>query len=116
MGDTVGIEINLNKVENMNSISLRFCHDPNSWVFAPSSFYYQTSKDGINYTELGKVEIPFNTEEISNKNTQIVILTFPINNATYIRCVAVPTPKLPQWHTNPGENTWLMIDEILINN
>lgn len=115
MGDTLETTIVLEKSESVQSISLRFCHDPNSWVFAPGTIYFQTSNDGINYSNEKLLETPFLTEDKKNINTQLVTYSIKTDGSKYIRIVAIPLEKLPSWHSNPGEKTWIMTDEIIIN-
>lgn len=114
-GDTIDLTIELSKYENVQSFRINFCHDPNSWVFAPTAFYYQTSKDGVLYSDLNKLEIAFSPENQSNINTQLLNITILTQNAPFIRIIAIPINMLPQWHSNPGEKAWIMIDEIFIN-
>lgn len=114
-GDTMDVSINFANYDKINSVKLNFCHDPISWVFAPQTIYYQTSNDGINYTEIINLNIAFNPENSSNIYTQLQNIVIPTNKASFFRIIAVPIKMLPKWHSNPGEKAWIMIDEILIN-
>ena len=113
-GDTMDITINLSNYDKINSVKLNFCHDPNSWVFAPQTIYYQTSNDGIIYTDIKKLNIAYDPENASNIYIQLQSIVIPTNNAPFLRIIAVPIKMLPKWHSNPGEKAWIMIDEILI--
>lgn len=114
-GDTLEANMVINKPESAQSITLRFCHDPNSWVFAPIKIFYQTSNDGINYSKLSLLETNFVSEDIKNINTQLATYSIKTNGSTYIKIIAIPVEKLPKWHSNPGEKSWIMTDEIIIN-
>jgi beta-galactosidase len=114
-GDTMDVTINFANYDKINSLKLNFCHDPNSWVFAPQTIYYQTSYDGINYTDIINLNIAFNPENSSNIYIQLQNIVIPTLHAPFVRIIAVPIKMLPKWHSNPGEKAWIMIDEILIN-
>ena len=113
--DTLNTTIILSKPVPTQTITLRFCHDPNSWVFAPQKIYYQTSHDGITYSTEKLLESQFVVEDMRNINTQLVNYSIKTEGSTFIRIIAIPVEKLPKWHSNPGEKSWIMTDEIIIN-
>jgi hypothetical protein len=114
-GDTLHVSIQILNSELINSCTLRFCHDPNSWVFAPFKIFYQTSDDNIHFSELTALPLDFEPENQNSTNTQLVTFTIPNPKASIIRVIAVPIVKLPLWHPNAGEKAWMMIDEIMLN-
>jgi beta-galactosidase len=114
-GDTLNATIGIQYTDQIHSVTLRFCHDPNSWVFAPYKIFYQTSDDNIHFSELTALPLDFAAENQNNINTQLVTFTIPTLKTSTIRVIAVPLEKLPVWHPNAGEKAWIMIDEIILN-
>ena len=114
-GDTLNTTIILSKPVPTQTITLRFCHDPNSWVLAPQKIYYQTSNDGITYSNEKLLESQFVAEDKRNINIQLVTYSIKTEGSTFIRIITIPVEKLPKWHSNPGEKSWIMTDEIIIN-
>jgi len=73
---------------------------------------YFISNDGNNFTSAGIVK---NT--VADKS-EIVIREFGVNlaktTARYIKVVAKNYGKLPDWHLGAGGDSWLFIDEIVV--
>ena len=49
-----------------------------------------------------------------HEQAKVYILRHPIPNKhiRFIKIQAQAVSKLPEWHSNPGEKSWIMIDEI----
>jgi hypothetical protein len=44
-----------------------------------------------------------------------IYTTFKPQSVSYIKIIAKPLKKLPEWHPSKGNPALLMVDEILIN-
>jgi predicted alpha-1,2-mannosidase len=104
------IEIYFHKKIKVNSISVRFLQDANSWIWYPSyvDFYY--SNNGIDWIKLNTIKniIP-NTEY--GGLTQNITINQPIK-ARYIKVVAKNMGNCPVWHPGKGNGTFIFADEI----
>lgn len=116
ISDTLEIILEVKKEINWETLSLRFCHDPNNWVLCPQTIYYQTSTDRYNYSDAKEVKSSIDPLNKKNNTTEIVLFNIPNENKEWIKIKVISAPFLPDWHSNPGEKPWLMIDEIIFNN
>ena len=49
--------------------------------------------------------------------TQLQVITVPVNRdqVRFVRILAQPLARIPQWHRAKGLKPWIMMDEIEIN-
>lgn len=99
-----------------SALSLSFSHNPSQWVFLPEKVWVSYSKDGLKYSEPEEVALPFDPTLKENSKANVCIVRHKISSpkARYIKIVAQPVSKLPEWHSNPGEKAWIMIDEVRV--
>lgn len=98
------------------TLSLSFSHNPSQWVFLPEKVLVSYSKDGIKYSEPEEVALPIDPALKENSKAKVYILRHKVanKNVKYIKIEAQPVSKLPEWHSNPGEKTWIMMDEVSV--
>ncbi len=112
-GNDMQVEIDLQKVENINQLSMNFLQAVNSWVFQPVEVSVEVSMDGNQYRQVKSMKgntdirtylvkaIPFN-------------ITFPEVQAQYIRVTATSLKQCPEWHRGFGNPSWIFIDELIV--
>ena len=115
-GHNVQVDLELGKNIHINQVQIRFAHVPDAWVFAPAQVYVQVSADGKKYSDPVSATITYDAAAESMNTTQLQVLGIPIEKADvrFVRVVAVPISRIPQWHRAKGLNPWTMIDEIEI--
>ena len=114
-GEPMELVVKLQNVPSKTStLSLSFSHYPAQWVFLPEKVWVSYSKDGLKYSEPEEVVLPMDPTLKENSKSKVCILRHPISGkkVRYIKIVAQPVSKLPDWHSNPGEKSWIMIDEV----
>ena len=102
-------------ITQINVDCLSDCH---SWIFFPREISIESSNDSVVWRRFGKLEmIAYNAmhEPGWNCRTDVRQSTFTITghaSARYYRIMVKNYGLLPSWHTSPGEQAWLFIDEI----
>lgn len=98
------------------TLSLSFSHNPSQWVFLPEKVRVSYSKDGLKYSEPEEISLPMDPtlKENSQPHVCIVRHKIPSKNVRFIKIEAQPVSKLPEWHSNPGQPAWIMIDEVRV--
>ncbi len=116
-GHDVQIDLELGKAIDMHSVTLRFAHVPDAWVFAPADVMVATSTDGKVYTDFIPANIAYDATLEQMNTTQLQVLTIPVNRdqVRFVRILAKPIARIPQWHRAKGLKPWIMMDEIEIN-
>lgn len=116
-GHDVQVDLELGKVIDIHSVTLRFAHVPDAWVFAPAEVMVAVSADGKEYTDYMPATITYDASLEEMNTTQLQILTIPVNRSQvrFVRVLAKPIDRIPQWHRAKGLRPWTMMDEIEIN-
>ncbi len=98
-------------------ITLSFAHHPSQWVFMPQKVLVSYSTNGKKYSTPEEVVLPFDPTLKENSKPRVCILRHKIPNkkVKHIKIEAEPVEQMPSWHSNPGEKTWIMTDEIKIS-
>lgn len=114
-GDTMDCSLQLQpSVEKSLELVLSFSHNPTQWVFLPQKVLISYSKDGKKFSKAEEIALPINPILKQNEQAEVYILRHKIANKKirFIKISAQPVEKMPEWHSNPGEKSWIMIDEI----
>jgi len=111
--DDVNAVIDLGAVQTVSRISAGFLQDTYFWIFLPKAIEYSISEDGVNYTTVGKYEVPIATE---HRGTSVSEIKLELNgaNGRYVRVSANNVGLCPEWHNGKGQKAWVFIDEITI--
>lgn len=106
--------IQLKKQKTVSSISIGALSSPDKWIFFPVGFKVWTSQNGTEYKLVHKEK---QSPEKPNSDTKLRFfdLDIPPTTTTFIKLEVLSPLKNPPWHPNPGGNSWLFIDEILLN-
>jgi len=100
-------------------VTLSFSHYPSQWVFLPEKVWLSYSTDGKTFSTPTAVQLPIVSTDKSNNHEQVYLLRHKIPNrkqVKQIRITAEPVMPMPDWHSNPGEKSWIMIDEVKVDN
>lgn len=115
-GAAVSTTVQLSKPVDVENITLRFAHVPDSWAFAPRSLSVILSTDGVNYTDTLMVTMPFDPASKDNDVTQVVEISIPVGRQAVASFKINPSTltNLPAWHRAKGLKPWLLMDEIVV--
>lgn len=115
-GHDVSIDMELGKSISMNGVTLRFAHVPDAWVFAPAEVMVAVSSDGKTYSDYIPATMTFEAALESMNTTQLLVVSIPVekDNVRFVRIVAKPIARIPQWHRGKGLKPWTMLDEVQI--
>ncbi len=113
-GRDMKADISLDKLENVNQVTIGFLQDQNSWIFLPEEVEVFYSKNGKDYISHKKIFLdskdPSRLKQIKN-----ITLNFDKVDTRFIRVRAKNIKTCPQWHAGAGGKAWLFADEIIIN-
>lgn len=111
-GQDVEVVVNLGKKERINRISTGFLQDNRSWIWYPAWVSYEISEDGVNFKPLETIQNEFPIEPEGSFTQEFELRTN--TSAQYVRMKAKNFGKCPPWHLGAGGDTWIFIDEIVI--
>lgn len=112
-GKDIDVDFDFGSVMEVNNINMRFLQNVFDWILSPETIEVFTSKDGKNWT-LYRSEKYFPDFHLSGA----IIHTNAIRDlglrTRYIKILVKNPGKLPQWHPAAGWDSYLFIDEIVI--
>ncbi|MBR1851138.1 MAG: chitobiase/beta-hexosaminidase C-terminal domain-containing protein [Bacteroidales bacterium] len=114
-GTGVEIVATLSKKVDVEQVELRFAHNPNVWVFAPTAVEVSVSVDGTTYSLPVPATIIYNPA-VADMEEQVVKLAIPIESEQiqFIKINIATLPHIPDWHRAKGLKPWLLTDEITV--
>ena len=104
----------LDENKEISSVSVGSMSAPGSWIFFPVGFTIRISNDGKNFRTLHTEDLG-QPDPSSDITLKFFDLNFPTTKAKFVRVEVKSILKNPSWHQNPGGNSWLFVDEIVIN-
>jgi len=106
--------VDLGRSQIVSKVGAGFLQDIESWIWMPRSVQFDLSTDGESYQTAASIR-----PDVSEKSTGVIIREFTsaINptSARYVRIKAENYGRIPSWHDGAGGDSWIFIDEILIN-
>lgn len=110
-------DLTLVSPKKVNSVSIGCLSDMKSWVFLPESIVVQFSYDGEHFEkEEGVINILDEVEsDMYPHKKNYTINIKPEQSVKKIRIIVNNSGKCPEWHLGAGNDTWLFLDEIVIN-
>jgi predicted alpha-1,2-mannosidase len=106
--------VDLGEIETVKHISLGTLQDIKSWIWFPSVVKISVSKNGKDFHLLDKIENDFSTNEYGAFLKKFsTTLEVPIE-IRYVKVEAQNFGQCPSWHLGDGNDTWLFLDEIII--
>ena len=104
--------VDLGSVQKVNRVGLGCIQESKPWIMMPKEISFEVSTDGVHYHALKSV-MPNEDAHLE----EAIIKDYYTNcgeEIRYIRVKAARYGTLPSWHISAGEESWMFVDEILI--
>ncbi len=98
----------------VDSVTLGFLRDPQSWIFLPEQAVIDISMDGKTWNAYDRTVLPQRQQRGIPNTLRLSASLVPAQAARYIRITAKNLGPLPAWHGSKGE-CWLFCDEIVVH-
>ncbi|MEM8937982.1 MAG: c-type cytochrome domain-containing protein [Bacteroidota bacterium] len=120
-GNWVGYEgahmtatIEFDKPTKVSNISVGSLSIPNSWIFFPTGYTVWGSPDGVSFKEIKNVKLPKPEPSVAIEK-KVYDIRFKALELKEIRLLVESPLKNPEWHAAPGGNSFIFLDEIVVN-
>ena len=112
-GNDMEVVIDLEDQTKVSSVAVNCMQLVNSWIIFPKEIEISVSDDGNNFTQVSilKNEIPVSIGKDSIHSLKTQFKTVKTN---YIKIVAKNYGSLPEWHNGAGKDSWMFMDEIIV--
>jgi hexosaminidase len=108
-GPNLEAVIDFGNQEQFSHLTIDFFRGEASWIYFPKSLEILVSDDTLHWLSVKKLS----GEEL-NKYGQTVTIAIGDRSARYIKIIAENTGKIPDGKPGAGNDSWLFVDEIMI--
>ena len=112
-GSDINVIIDLDSIIKVDNVSMNFYQYINSWIVLPEYISIMSSKDSINW-ENSKTIKSFGNVKKRGKFIKKAIFKNLELETRYLKIFAKNIKKLPSWHEAAGSESWIFIDEIIV--
>ena len=113
-GRHVTATIEFKEKTEVSRVSVGSLSIPNSWIFFPVGYTVWGSSDGTNFNRLKRIKLPKPEPSISVEK-QVYAIDFEPATLKKIRVLVESPLKNPEWHAEPGGNSFIFLDEIVFD-
>ena len=114
-GKDVIAEISFQQMKKFSKLGVSCIKDIKSWIFFPKEILIFGSIDGDKYEKISKIVIKKSKEGDENSEVRKFIAKNEKNKAfKHYRFIISNPGKCPDWHLGAGNDTWLFLDEIIL--
>ncbi len=111
-GTDADLEIDLGTWTDVNTLNIGFLVNAHDWILRPDTLEVYGSYNGIDYTLRGTFPI---TTEVSREGNFVFREKFDIPISTRLLRIVVKNPgKLPEDLPGAGYDSWIFMDEIMV--
>jgi len=105
--------VDLGGPRDVSKLGAGFLQDVESWIWMPRRVDFELSTDGTNFVPALSL-----TNDVSDSDYGALVKDFVGNikpqRARFVRMTARNYGKLPAWHPGAGGDSWIFVDEIII--
>jgi hypothetical protein len=109
----VTITLDLGEEKKIKAVSFGSLRDYRSYIFTPLGAAISTSLDGVIFEKLKAEEYSQITGPEDNKILNYII-DIPDTTVRYVKLEIISQKKNPDWHSDPGADCWLFLDEVVV--
>jgi hypothetical protein len=106
------IRVDLGEIKNPGSVRISTLYDPKSWILHPVKVHCLVSGDGNTWRDAGTLTVE--GDQKKEEVTRTFIFTQNLKDTRYVRFEVEVTKKLPGWHPSAGGDSWVFVDEIVV--
>ncbi|NLI36128.1 MAG: family 20 glycosylhydrolase [Bacteroidales bacterium] len=105
--------IDMGTTQEINQVSSEAIVNLPAFIMGASYVSVAVSEDGVNFTEVGNMEYPEDTD-LNKIDIAHYDVAFAPTDARYVKVTIKPSSALPKGHYSEGKPAFLFIDEITI--
>lgn len=106
--------LDLGEMTEVNTVGCSFLQDMRSWIMMPRELTVAVSVDGVNFDVVGRAghDVPQREEGVFTEDMVVDVGGIEIRA---IRFVAQGYGSLPEWHLGAGGDSFIFIDELIVD-
>ncbi len=107
--------LDLKDINTYSKVSIQLLKKQKEWIFLPKSVSVEVSNDGKNFVLVDKKVLDPPLKDDKNLVQEIKFSFYPKEHR-YLRLTIRNIKECPDWHPGAGDEAWIFVDEIVINN
>jgi predicted alpha-1,2-mannosidase len=112
-GQNFSATVDLGKVQRVSKVGGNFIQEIRSWIWLPKNLTVYVSTNGKKWKKVAYI-----THDVSAESYQTVVLEMAQNikptKARYVKFEAEYYGKIPEWHLGAGGESFIFVDELVI--
>ena len=113
-GKDIDMTLDFGSERDIHCIDARFMQNSYDWILGPKGLLVYVSKDGKDWKLAKSQDYSFDPRETGMRLRHCHVTLDSAVKSRYIKVVATNGGLLPEWHTAPGQPSWLFCDEIVV--
>ncbi len=105
--------VDLGTMRNVSKLGAGFLQDVESWIWMPRRVDFELSTDGTNFVPALSLANDV-SDSVYGAIVKDFVGTIKQQPARFVRMTAHNYGKLPAWHPGAGGDSWIFVDEIII--
>ena len=114
-GKDVVAEIRFNELKKIKVMGVSCLKDIKSWIFFPKEITILGSLDGVDFEKIKTIRISkMNENDKNNEVKKFIYKNDNLKSYRVFKFLVSNAGKCPNWHLGSGNNSWLFLDEIIL--
>ncbi|WP_209330553.1 c-type cytochrome domain-containing protein [Lunatimonas salinarum] len=109
------VEMEFEEPTPISDMALSIWYNSGGWMFPPQEIEIWSKKGDADEWKLETKHRPSQPKKEDPGMLTRVPIPFQSEDTKFLKLVAHPIAKLPEWHGAKGQQGWIMVDELVIN-
>ena len=114
-GEPFEAVVELLEPRSVSAVGAGFCQDARSWIWMPRCVDFYVSMDKSDWHHLGRVDNDVDPQDYEIQIKDMKLALDKPQTVKYIKVVATQFGTIPEWHPGAGGESFIFVDEILID-
>ena len=112
-GTNFSAVVDLGKKQKISRVGGNFFQEIRSWIWLPKNLVVYISNDGKKWTKVALLTHNVPSDSYESGAHEMIQSIKPIK-ARYVKFEAEYFGKIPAWHLSPGEESYIFVDELVV--
>jgi len=106
--------VDLQKITEIKRVGAGFLQNARSWIWMPTHVVFEVSADNQTWVKVADIASDVKPDDMTPQIKDLAKDITPVS-ARYVRVHAFNLGKIPAWHPGAGFDSFIFVDEILVN-
>lgn len=112
-GTNFGAIVDLGKKQKISRVGGNFFQEIRSWIWMPKNLVVYVSNDGKKWKKVAVITHNVPVDSYESAAHELIQTIKPVK-ARYVKFEAEYFGLIPEWHLSPGEESYIFVDELVV--